>query len=162
MAEPSVVDASPLIILAQGGYLDLLHTEEGQVFVPRQVLREVLRPGISDAAVRALRSLAWLEVVEAGPIPRVVRRQRLDAGEEAVLAWALGHPGATAVIDDRRGRLAARLLGVPVIGTLGVIADAKLREAIPAARPVVEHLLGATDWYLRPELAEQVLLRLGE
>jgi uncharacterized protein len=87
-----------------------------------------------------------LEIVDPGPILVVVRQHNLDAGEEAALNWALHHPRSIAIIADRRGRRAARALGIPVIGVLGLIADAKLRGVITAARPVVDHLLGATDW----------------
>ena len=150
MAEPPVVNASPLIVLAQGDYLELLRVVGDRILVPRQVEREVLRPGIADASVQALRSLAWLEAVDVGPTPTAVRRHHLDLGEEAVLTWALNHPGTAAIVDDRRGRMVAVRIGVPVIGTLGMLIDAKLRGVIPAVRPVAEHLLAVTDWYLSP------------
>lgn len=65
-------------------------------------------------------------------------------------------------MDDRRGRVAATAFRVPVIGTLGIILEAKLRGVIPAARPVVEHLIWATDWYVSPAIAAAVLARAGE
>ena len=102
MPEPPVANASPLIVLAQGGRLDPLRTAGDRVVLPTAVEREVFRPGLADPAARALRSLPWLEVVDPGPVPAVVRAQRLDAGEEAVLTWALAHPGTLAIIDDRR------------------------------------------------------------
>lgn len=162
VAEPPAIDASPLIVLAQGGRLDLLQVQAERVYLPRAVEREVLQRGNPDAAVAALRSAPWLVVVDPDPVPVAIRRLRLDAGEEAVLTWALAHPGAVAIIDDRRGRRAARGLGVPVIGILGLIVDAKLRGAIPAARPVVDHLLRTTDWYLSLAIQEQALTRVGE
>ena len=162
MAEPPTVDASPLIILGHGGLLDLLQTMGERILVPRHVEQEVLRPAVVDAAVRALRSLPRLEVVEPGPVPEAVRRQRLDPGEEAVLSWALAHTGTIAIMDDRRGRRAAQALGVQVIGTLGLIQEAKMWQIIPAARPVIEHLLQVTDWYLSDDILAQVLACLGE
>jgi predicted nucleic acid-binding protein len=162
VAEPPVSNASHMIILAQGGRLDLLRVQAERVYLPRMVEHEVLQRGMPDAAVAALRSQPWLIVVDPDPIPDAVSRLRLDAGEAAVLTWALAHPGTVAIIDDRRGRRAARRLGIPVIGILGLIVDAKLRGAIPAARPVVVHLLHTTDWYLSRELQEQVLARIGE
>jgi predicted nucleic acid-binding protein len=122
----------------------------------------VLRRGSPDAAAEALRSEPWLRVVDPDPIPEVLHRFRLDAGEEAVLAWALSHPGTVAIIDDRLGRRAANHLDIPVIGLLGLIVDAKLRGVIPAARIVVDHLLRTTDWYLSRELCERVLRQIGE
>jgi predicted nucleic acid-binding protein len=162
VSEPPVSDASPLIILAQGGRLDLFQVFGGSVLIPRTLEREILRSGAVDAAVEAVRSLDWLEIVDPGPAPDALLRYRLGAGEEAVLTWALAHPGAVAIIDERRARQVARTLGVPVIGTLGIITDARVRGLIPAVRPVIDHLLRATDWYLSPRVLQDVLARVGE
>jgi predicted nucleic acid-binding protein len=91
-----------------------------------------------------------------------VRRYRLDAGEEAVIAWALSRPGTLAILDDERGRRAAMALGIPVIGTLGVVLNAKRLGVIEAARPVVDHLLSATGWYLSRTVRDVALARVGE
>lgn len=145
VAEPPAADASPLIILAQGGWLDLLRVAGERILVPRAVAREVRRAGVADAAAQALDSTAWLEIVDVGPVPARLRQYYLDPGEEAVLTWALAHPGTAAIIDEHRGRQVAHALGLPVVGTLGLIIEAKLRGMIPAARPVIEHLLRTTE-----------------
>jgi len=162
VAEPPVIDSSPLIVLAQGGYLDLLRIAGERILVPVAIEHEVLRSGFKDPAARALSSHDWLLVVQGEPVPASVSRYRLDPGEEAVMAWALTHPGTAASVDDWRGRLAARSLGVLVIGTLGIILEAKLRGIIPAARPVAEHLLQITDWYLSSAILAEVLARVEE
>jgi predicted nucleic acid-binding protein len=100
--------------------------------------------------------------VDSGPIPSAVKQLRIDPGEEAVLAWALAHPGTLTIIDDRRGRRAAASLNIPTIGTFGLILEAKRRAIIPAARPVVERLLHTTSWYLSVPFREAALARVGE
>lgn len=64
----------------------------------------------------------------------------LGAGETAVLAYALAHPGWTAILDDGAARRCAKVFGVPHKGTLGVVLLAKQRGIIPAAREVLERL----------------------
>jgi predicted nucleic acid-binding protein len=162
VAEPPAVDASPLIVLAQGGYLELLRIAGDRVMVPRPVADEILRGDVADAAVQALTVTSWLEMVEIGPAPDALRAFGLDRGEEAVLAWALAHSGALAIIDDMDGRRAARTLGIPFVGTLGLVVEAKLRGVIPAARPVIDHLLRRTSWYLSERERERALRRVGE
>jgi len=48
----------------------------------------------------------------------------LGDGELSVLAVCLDHPGWLAGIDELDGRKAARKLGVPLLGTIGVIEHA--------------------------------------
>lgn len=64
----------------------------------------------------------------------------MGAGESAVLALAREIPGAVAVLDDKRARRYARLLGVRLTGTLGILLKAKHAGDLTALRPVIEHL----------------------
>lgn len=79
MAEPPVVNASPLLVLARAGRLDLLRLLGESVLVPTAVAAEVRAH--SDEAVRALDSEAWPEVVPQEPISGVVAAWDLGAGE---------------------------------------------------------------------------------
>jgi predicted nucleic acid-binding protein len=78
-----------------------------------------------------------------------------------VLAWAVAHPGADVVLDDRAARRFALDLGLRVRGTLGLVLLAKRHAVIPAARPVVEQLR-ATGLYLSDKLMSQALALVGE
>lgn len=166
MTEPRsnlpVVNASPFIVLALSGRLDLLRLDSTGIIIPRRVHDEVTDRSPPDAAAESMRTVPWIEVVEVGRAPAAVRAHRLDRGEEEVLTWALAHPGTLAVLDDRRGRRAAMILGVPFTGTLGLVLDAKRRGAIDAARPVIEDILRRTGWRLSPSLVEAALAEVGE
>jgi hypothetical protein len=50
VAEPPVNDASPLIILAEGGLLHLLKAQADEICLPRPAEAEVLRRGVIPAA----------------------------------------------------------------------------------------------------------------
>lgn len=66
-----------------------------------------------------------------------------------------------AVLDDLQARRCARTLGIPVIGTLGVVLRAKRHGIIGEARPVVARLR-EVGLYLSDELVERALAHLGE
>jgi predicted nucleic acid-binding protein len=85
----------------------------------------------------------------------------LGPGESAVLTDSLGLPGSRAVIDDLAGRKCAASLGIPVIGTLGIVLRARRQGIIPAARPVVEDLLRGGMFLSRP-LLDRALALVGE
>lgn len=162
MSEPPAIDASPLIVLARGGFLHLMRALAEETIVPAAVAIEVRNARSSDAAVEALTHDSTLRIGNPVHVADALGQFALGAGEEAVLAWAMAHPDAVAIIDEQDGRKAAQVLGVRVLGTLGVIIEAKKRGLIPAARPVVEHLLRTTSWYLDDDLRERTLRSEGE
>ena len=77
MPEPPAAAASPIIILAQGGQLDLLRAVASRIIVPTRVAAEVRRPSLPDAATLALDATPCLDIVDVGPIPADIRRFRL-------------------------------------------------------------------------------------
>lgn len=162
MAEPLtlVVDSSPLILAARAEVLHLLRAAGDRIVVPRAVVHEV-KAKSGDPAADALDALSWLEVVDAPTASSPLSRWGLGAGEDSVLTWAEQHPGSRAVLDDDRARRAARELGVPVIGTLGLVLAAKEAGRLVEARPLVERLVEA-GMYLSPRLLAQALALLGE
>lgn len=161
MAERPAVNASPLILLARANLLDLLQLAGPQIVAPAAVADEILREGPQDPAARALETVPWLTIVEAPPVPVVVQAWDLGAGESSVLAWALGHPGTVAIVDDLAARRCAAALHVSVRGTLGLILLAKQRGRIEAARPVLE-AMRATGMYLSDAVLNQALALVGE
>ncbi len=161
MADSAVVNASPLILLARAGHIELLKLAADLVIVPKPVADEICGGVAADAAVTALQSLDWLQTEDPGTVSPAVARWNLGPGESSVLTWALAHPGAEAIIDDLMGRRCAKVLGVPVRGTLGLVLTAKLRKRIPEARPVVEQLRSC-GMYLSKRVLDGALAKIGE
>ena len=64
MADPAVVNASPLILLTAAGLTELLHLAGNPVLVPRAVIEEIEAYGPSDATATAVRQANWLTIVE--------------------------------------------------------------------------------------------------
>ena len=64
-------------------------------------------------------------------------------------------------MDDLAARRCARSLGLPMIGTLGVVILCRHREVISAARPIVEKLREA-GLRLKPALMDEALAKVGE
>ena len=131
------------------------------MLVPDAVFAEIeAGPGGGELAAE-LRENAMYEVISDTPVPIVVAAWDLGAGESQVLAQCLSGQGTTAVLDDRLARDCARSLGIPIIGTLGIVLAAKQRGWIPLARPVVEQLV-ARHMYLAPDLIRAALAEVGE
>jgi len=158
--ESWIVDASPLILLGNIGQVARLEALAPRIKVPEAVLEEEAA-GV-DLDRQGGVTLAWAKVhtVPNIQVPQSIAGWDLGAGESQVVAQCLA--GARrAVLDDAQARAAARVHGVRLIGTLGVILRARRANLIAAARPVIEQLRerGA---YLDDDLAEQALRNVGE
>ncbi len=139
--KPAVCNASPLIVLARAGYLDLLPRLVSPVAVPQAVIVELNAGPADDAAVRLLGTARWLQVVEVTRRSPPLAELRLGRGETEVLEYARDHPGTVAVLDDKAARRAALALKLPLTGTLGLLLAAveggllpSLAESIDAVR----------------------------
>lgn len=161
MAEPPVVNASPLIFLSRAGLMDILLLVGERVIVPAPVAREIQRRGADDITARAIDQTPWLEVVVPPPVPAAVLAWDLGPGESSVLAWALANPGTEAILDDLAARRCASTVGVPVRGTLGLVLVAKKRGRVPIARPVLEDLR-RSGMYLSDSVLDQALALVDE
>lgn len=161
MDEAAVLDASPIILLARAGFLDLLCVLDRPLVVLHPVAEEVLQRGPDDIAARALQRT---ELFTASPAPEVdpsVGRWNLGRGESAVLSWARTRPGCLAVLDDLQARRCAEWLQIPTSGTVGIVLRAKNSGLVDAARPVLRQLI-SVGMYLADRTLNAVLLRVGE
>jgi predicted nucleic acid-binding protein len=161
LAERPAVNASPLILLARAGLLELLQLASAKVVVPEAVAREIERRGPGDVTSNALARTRWLERVAPPPVPAVIQAWDLGEGESSVLAWAHAQPGTLAIIDDLAARRCAASLQIPVRGTLGLVLVAKQRGVIPAARPTIDKLRSA-GLYLSDRVLRDALRLVGE
>lgn len=161
MTENWIIDASPLILLGKAGQLGWL-PQMGRIVVPESVAAEVVAGSPADPARQ------WLEAAEGAAC--IVRdlvftsdllAWDLGAGETAVIAMARANPGHEAVLDDAAARRFAMVFGIPMRGSLSIVALAKRRGLITACRPVFDKMLAA-GLYVSPALVEQVALAAGE
>ena len=161
MDETLVVNASPLILLSRINRLDLLASLAKLVVVPEAVIREIQAGSHLDETADRIKNLSSILQVADRPVPDRIRLWNLGAGESQVLAHGLERPGAEVVLDDLAARRCARSLGLPMVGSLGVVILCRHRGIIGAARPVLETLREA-GLRLKPALMEEALAKVGE
>ena len=147
-----VSDASPLIALHQIGHLGLLGTIFGTVLIPPAVAREAL----------SVERPSWiLERALAKARAPAVTRAGLGAGESEAISLAIELGADRAIIDELAGRTLAQHLGVPLIGTLGILLVAKRRSLIPTIREPIDALRRG-GFRVANDLSEDMLRRAGE
>lgn len=161
MARVAVINASPLIFLSRSNHSDLLRLVADCLLVPSPVADEIRKRGPADATSELLRTSSWIEIVTGVAVPAAILEWGLGAGESAVLAHAHANRGMEVIIDDLMGRKCARVLGIPVRGTLGIVLQAKKEGRIPSARDLIEELIAAGMYLSRPVI-DEALKRVAE
>lgn len=146
-----ICDASPLILLAKVGRLDLLPALADQVWIPMAVWREAVTnaAGRPEAALIARDFTCRLELPDAEL--EAAFRLQVDEGEAAALALAARNRHACLLMDDSHGRALAKLNNFRCIGTLGWLVRAKQAGLLPALHPLFEKLRQA-GWHIDQRL----------
>ena len=157
----AVADTSPIILLSKVGRLSLLTELYGAVLVPPAVRWELLAK--PDAVSPELEQFVKDVETRAAGDRRLVQDFSADLGDGEAEAIVLASeiPDALLIMDDDAGRRLARELGTPVTGLLGVLTEAKSRGAIPAIRPLLDHLMVEGFW-LSEAMRQTVLDCTGE
>lgn len=65
------------------------------------------------------------------------------------------------ILDDLAARKAAEQFGFPIIGTLGILEEAKLQGVLKEIRPILDELK-QVNFRVSKVLEEYVLHRVGE
>lgn len=138
---PLVCDTSLLLYLGRIDYTHLLPILFEPVYVPEIVVLELdvgrtVRPDTINP-----RFLGWLVPVAVDQAEvDVLPANRLGRGERAVIAYARSHTGCVAGLDDRQARLLADQLGLPVVGTVGVLVKGKKLGLIQSVQALLEEM----------------------
>jgi predicted nucleic acid-binding protein len=158
-----VSDAGPIIHLSLVGRIDLLPSLYGQVLIPDLVFKEVAQDGEGLAGSSELKNAEWAQLVSHEPQANLFQLLSidLDAGEAAAIWLAVERKASLILSDDRQARLAASRLGFPVIGTVGILAEAKRKRLVPALAPVLLALKEKGVW-LSSLLIQKILADVGE
>jgi predicted nucleic acid-binding protein len=121
-----VSDTSPINYLVLVGQVGRLYDLYGRVIVPPSVMAELRAPQSPRLVQEWLSTQpTWLEVQSPSKAPDP-RLNYLGAGERDAIALAEELRADRLLIDDRDGRREAVDRDVPVVGTLGVLAQVRI------------------------------------
>ena len=85
----------------------------------------------------------------------------MDKGEASAIALTSEHENSLLIIDEIKGRKAAKEMGINVTGSLGVLVAAKKIGHIQAVKPLIEKIQ-KTNFRISEELTERVLEKVNE
>lgn len=159
---PDVIcNTSPLQYLHQCGQLALLRLMYGTVTIPGAVAEEIEAGRKLKVSLPLIHSVPWLTVRPVPDIHSFPLTPDLGAGEIEVLMLAARTPDSVVVIDDALARRYAKLHGIRVTGTCGILVKAKQRGHLAAVAPILDRLDGL-GFFLDRHTKDLVLNLAGE
>jgi predicted nucleic acid-binding protein len=124
-----ISNTSPLNYLILTGYDHVLPALFASVVIPEAVARELSSDRAPPVVLQWMSSLpAWISVRSIPTLPADLHS--LDQGEAEAIALAVATGAELVLLDERRGRRAARERQLNVAGTIGVLDAAATRGLI--------------------------------
>ncbi len=151
MHKTIISDTSCLILLEKIGELDILHKLFGTIITTTEVAEEFGQQLPSWFELQQPKDKNYQSIIEAS----------VDKGEASAIALAIELDDCLLIIDDLKGRKFAQQLGLTIIGTIGVIVDAKLVGIIPSVKPILAKIK-STNFRITEQLESLILKRAGE
>ena len=150
-----VADTSPINYLVLIDEINVLAKMYGTVVIPDLVRKELLHPSTPATVTLWLRNApAWLEVRTPTSSPDAILSE-LDPGERDAIVLAIELRAAQLLIDDREGRRHAERLGIPIMGTLGVLREAGALKLLDLRAAAAR--LRTTNFHVSPEVLDRLL-----
>ena len=158
-----VSDSSPLTNLAAIGRFDLLRDLYSELHIPTGVWHELNAGGRRWPGSREVERADWIRRQSPRNKVLVATLMRdLDRGEAETIALALELDSDRVIIDERDGRRTASRHGLALIGTIGVLVEAKQEGLLKQIRKELDALRQRAGFFIREDLYREVLRSLEE
>ena len=138
-----VSDATPIISLVKLDMLDILCKFYNEVLLPMAVFNEVCSNPAYAAEAGAVQKCAFISVKNVNDTHsvKILRAAGLGLGESEAIALADTLPDSLLLMDERKGRQIAMNMGIQIIGTLGLLLQAKKLGFIKNIKPLLDTLI---------------------
>jgi len=164
----TISNAGPLIAFGKLGQLGLLLKLCSEIIIPREVYNEVVLNGIKLGAPDAF---SVKRIVDSGRIfiEDVVLAEQdrrlvsiIDLGEIEVIALAKQKKADWVLIDNEHARKAARVQGLSVRGTIGILIEGFRKEFLNTEefQFLIEEIKARPDLWISDRLCDFALRRI--
>jgi len=132
--ETIVINTGPLIAISKMGIERAVGRLPFRFVSPSAVHNELIA---GRAKGHRFNIPGWLEIITPGGPHDQELLLDLDIGEAAVIQLATDIDADFVCIDERKARQLAREIGIPVVGSLGLLGRLKRLELVDAVAPYV-------------------------
>jgi len=156
-----VINTGPIIaIVAALGSLDVLKIYK-RACVSLEVCNEITTGETSRFAALEFQDAHWLKKWEQPLSLSAILLNSLDIGEASVIQLALNERIQTVCIDESAGRRLARLNGLLVTGSVGILLRARREGHIFSMREALQRMKSRGIW-LSQSVQDFALREAGE
>ena len=130
-----IADTTPLISLMKANCLDILQSIFGKVIIPEAVYDELTSNTNYPKESLMIKSSSYISresVMNHQSVDDLMGKTGLDIGESEAIVMVKEKNADLLLIDEYRGRQAAKEMGIAVVGTIGLLLrayDQKLLKA---------------------------------
>jgi uncharacterized protein len=160
----AVSNTSPISNLAIVGRLEFLPRRYAAVHIPPAVADELraLTHVAGSKAIQAAFSQKWRVIEPLATPPSQQVPHGLDLGETAAILLACQLKADVLLMDEKRGREAARRFGLTVAGALGELIHARHAGWIPNVRDEIRKLRTEAGFFVDAAVEKFILSQVGE
>lgn len=157
-----VINTGPILALIAGiGNLAFLEKLYSTVIVPFEVCDEILSGSPGKFGITEFQEAIWLTKLKKPIILSSYLSSVLDRGEASVIQSALDKKIETVCIDETAGRRVARLSGLTITGSLGILLKAKERGIQVSISLAIEKMREHGIW-ISKKIVEFAIEKAGE
>lgn len=140
MPEVVISNTSPIFYLHRLRLLGLLQELYQKIIIPKAVVAELEAGRRQGEEVPEIDNYEWIEIRTIQSPQILGLSTDFGSGEAEVLALALEESDSLVIIDEKLARKIARLRGLRVTGTAGVLLKAKQEGHIREVKPFLDRL----------------------
>lgn len=156
-----VVNTSPWIALSVCGQISLLERFYKNVYIPMSVRDEIMAGGKQGVGINEFKVLPWIKIEKVSDIEKIKLLYELEKGEAEVIILAKEKKVNEVLIDEKVARMQAKILGLNVIGSLGLLLKAKKKGLLSSIKPSIDKILENGIW-IKEDIVNGILKDAGE
>lgn len=156
-----IVNTSPWISLSLCGQISLLEKLYHDIYIPMSVRDEIMVGGKQGIGIHELKVSPWIKIEKVSDVEKIKLLHELEQGEAEVIILAKEKEIDQVLIDERIARMQAKVLGLNVIGTLGLLLKAKRNGLLPSIKPSIDKILQSGIW-IKEDIVKGILKGAGE
>ncbi|HFB99287.1 MAG TPA: DUF3368 domain-containing protein [Phaeodactylibacter sp.] len=158
-----ISDTSVICNLFLVEHLGLIPQLFKKVLIPPKVYEELLELEKFDFDITPIINADFIEIRNVTNEPLVQELLlKLDKGEAEAIALAIETNADILLIDEKKGRIIAKNLGLEITGILGILLQSKKSGLVSEIKPVLDSLINTANFFISKNLYNLILEKAGE